>query len=176
MASSTIRIKAVLPKDPDWKAVERELVTSMRQVAKIIDSDFQDTIASWNTQPEFKTEETVKPVVIREFVYTENEIYGWVSGGTGSFREGGSEYPIVAKNADTLAYPSLFSPKTSPGWVGSQGGGKSGPMVFPKAVMHPGIEPRNFPLAIKEKREKWILRIMQEAMKRAAKASNHAMP
>lgn len=176
MAQTSIRVKAILPKDLDWRAIEGELVESMRQVGKIVESDFQDTTASWEHKPEFRTDETIQRGYIREFVYTESDIYRYVSGGTGSKREGGSSYPIRAVNAKVLAYPSIFTPKTEPNWAGSQAGGKAGPMVFAVEVEHPGIEPRNFPQAIKEKREKWIQRIMYEAMQRAAKASGHGMP
>ena len=63
--------------------------------------------------------------------------YPWVDEGTRG------PYLIEAKNAPYLAFQSGFTPKTNPGSLTAGPGGRSGPMVYTKAVVHPGIKPRN---------------------------------
>ena len=102
-------------------------------------------------------------------VDTDDEIYGYVSGGT-------RPHAIRPKRrGGVLAFKGKYRAKTRPGVLGSFAGGSSGDAVFTQAVQHPGTQARNFDKLIFEKRKIWYNKQMQAAMKRAVQKSGHAI-
>jgi hypothetical protein len=70
-----------------------------------------------------------------------------------------------------LAFKSKFIPKTRRGLVGSIKGQSGGKTVFAKAVRHPGIEAREWPKAMAKKLDKRFKQRIENALRRAARAS-----
>ncbi len=74
-------------------------------------------------------------------IKTESTPFVWVEGGT----EGPYPIPKMGPHPRGLGpFQVGFVPKTRPGILASQQGSRFGPFIFPKRVMHPGIEARRF--------------------------------
>src|SRR5262245_50309875 len=103
--------------------------------------DFKVTTQTWQHQPAFDTR---APDAATRTVQTDDEIYGYVSGGT-------KPHVIVAKGK-SLAFPGAgFRPKSRPGAIRSNQGSKGKGVVFRKRVQHPGSKAREFDKAIAKK-------------------------
>lgn len=120
---------------------------------------FEATVATWDHSVEFKrdTKFTLDIKAIR--LYTDDDIWNWVSQGT-------KEHPIYPKKSEFLHFQENFTPKTKKGWAGSQSGGKSGKWTHPRFVEKHKIEAREFEKAIaKEARPKFKQRFLDEYRK-----------
>lgn len=171
-----IKITGFVPKELiNIDAVRLELLNALRSEGRAIRQDFKSTTKTWRRKPKFEMKVSLKRGAKAGGyveVWTDNEIYGYVNHGTGIW-SGRGRYPIrpkvrrrwsagspggkggrFRKAAKALAFPSKSRPKTRPGRLGSGPGGSSGPIVIRKQVMHPGIRPRRFDVAIRKKDEK----------------------
>lgn len=165
---ATIRAKAILPKKLNDQAIMAELAGEMKAVSKEVVADFQATTRTWNNKPGFKNEFQQGARQLRFLVSTDSDIYGYVSKGT-------KAHKILPKRARVLAFRGGYKAKTSPGVIGSSGGGATGGEVFSRGVNHPGTKARNFDKEIASKWEKPFGTRMQKAVSRGAKKSGHAI-
>jgi len=136
----------------DDKAFRQELARINQKTAKAMKRDFERTTRTWDRHVEFKqmTEVGAETAVL---VYTTDEIYGYVSGGTRVRR--------------ALMSPD-YDPKTKPGVLDSFPG--RGHMVYvSRNLSLPGIEARNFPKLVEKKHGKAYRREIERAIKRAAR-------
>jgi len=145
--------------------VPKELVADPRKLARAVanglDSaqagalvDFKVTTATWQHQPDF---ETKKPNEATRTVETDDEIYGYVSGGT--------KPHVIVAHGKALRFPGPgFRPKSRPGAIRSNQGSKGKGMVFRKKVNHPGSKARDFDKAIADKWNKELPITMQRAI------------
>lgn len=161
-----LRMKAIKPKGINEKAMLAELTAEMKSIQDGIYKDFEATTKTWDNKPTFERELQTTPNRIRAYVWTVNEIYGYVSGGTKPHR-------IMPKRGKVLRFAGTYRAKTSPGTIGSSSGGSSGADVFSRGVKHPGTKARNFPEAIEKKWHGPFQKRMGEAMDRAVKKSGH---
>ncbi len=177
-------IKGIKPGRFKDEALRREFRNALRRVGRVIKKDFQGVVRTWKHKPDFKVETHVTARIPSPSVevYTTDKIFGYVNMGTGGAKKGtGETYEIWAgiytgkSDKKALAFPSAFTPKTTPGSLSSGSGSSSGPTVVRPYVEHPGITPRRFDEAIAKKRGPWFKREMEKAMKQAAKASGHSM-
>lgn len=167
--------KEIKPRRFKEAAFRLELLNAMRKAATQVKKDFQATTKTWKHQPKFEVLVSLKappgPTIL---VATDDKIYRFVNEGT-------KPHPIFAgiytgkSGKRALAFPSVSTPKTTPGSLSSGPGRKGGATVLRPYVQHPGTEARNFDEAVKKKREKWFKRQMEKAMSRAAKKSGHAI-
>ena len=99
------------------------------------------------------------------------DIWQWVSRGTGLYGPKKRKYPIrPKKKGGVLAFPESYTPKTTVRGPGYKGSGKSsGPTIFAKEVMHPGIKGRHFEEAWGRWAKTWFRREMENAMRRGAR-------
>lgn len=171
-----IRLKVIKPARINDKAFRGEINRAMRETLRTIREDFGKTTKTWKRAVDFEEHErlgTQEPSPMVR-VDTDNEIYGYVNDGT-------RPHPIWAgiytgkSDKKALAFPSVFSPKTTPGIIGSQAGSSGGATRFAPYVQHPGTEARKFDEAIKKEREPWFRRRMERAMRDAARASGHSL-
>lgn len=125
-----------LPKSaiPDPKRLIRAVESAMTGTAKAVKVDFDVTTQTWKDRPEF----TIEKSPLERRVYTEDDIYRYVSRGT-SIR--------YAHMSDD------FAPKTRNGWIGSNKG-KGGLAFISKKNPRPGIKAREFEKVIGEKWQK----------------------
>lgn len=163
-----IRFKAIIPKKLNTDAMMAALTKEMKDIHKEVDKDFDSTVKTWDNKPKFDREFKSSKSQIRFFTGTNNEIYGYVSGGTRPHR-------IVPKRAKVLKFKGTYNAKTSPGSIPAGPGGSSGADVFSKGVMHPGTKPRNFDKQIAKKWEKNFRRRLVKTMQQVAKKSGHSI-
>jgi len=138
----------------DMERAERVIQNALTGTAQDIQVDFQTTTQTWRRRPGFAVREEGQ---YSRIIGTEDEIYGYVNYGTGP-------HLIRPVNARRLAFPANYQAKTSPGNIGSSGGGSSGPTVYANAVMHPGTAARKFDEAIADKWEKLWPAILERAL------------
>ena len=162
-----ILFKEIKPKRFKSAAFRMTLLNEMRKVGQEIKRDFDQTTATWEGRPEFEVVLAYKHGA-EVFVWTDDEIYKYVSEGT-------EEHIILPVNAKALRFREGFIPKTRPGTLISVAGAQFGTTVMVAGVIHPGTKPREFAQQVKRKWERPFKRRMEQAMKRAAKASGHAI-
>jgi hypothetical protein len=162
-----ISIEAVIPRrlGVDPKDVLREIEKTMRKkTSRDLKRDFRKTVRTWNEKPRFRDVFFKQPnqYILKVFPDGSNaDKYAWVDLGT-------RPHLILPKSPNTrLKFPGDFTPKTTPGRIGSSRGGKSGQVIYPRVVRHPGIEPRNFSKNIAKHNEKAFQRDIQDAVSRA---------
>ena len=120
---------------------------------------FEATVTTWNHPVEFRREKKFTLDIKAIRIYTDDEIWNWVSQGT-------KEHPIYPKKGKFLHFQENFTPKTRKGWAGSQSGGRSGAWTHPRFVEKHKIEAREFEKAIaKEARPKFRQRFLDEYRK-----------
>ena len=174
MAASLV-IKEIKPARFKEKAFRDAIRKAAKQAGKDIEKDFKKTTKTWSHKPKFETVVAMDPNV-EVLVGTDDEIYGYVSGGTGLWGPKHEKYPIFPKKpGGMLAFPSSYKAKTRPRVIGSTAGGPSGPIMIRPYVEHPGIKPREFDKVIQKKWESPFKRRMERAMRDAARASGHSI-
>lgn len=180
-----ILAKAIKPARLREKAMLAALNVGLVKAGATVKKDFQGTTSTWTHKPKFEVVITRRPHGPELFVGTDDEIYRYVDLGTGIYgpnkakygAQGGYEiwagFYTGKSDKKFLAFPSAFTPKTTPGSLKS-GPGASGPVdTFRAMVVHPGIKPRRFSEIIAEKRTPWFKRQMEAAMRQAAKVSGN---
>lgn len=163
-----LRMKPIIPKDINKKALFNELEKEMKATHKEVGKDFDSTVATFHNKPKFTQEFESNDRRIRFFTGTDNEIYVMLSKGTRPHR-------IMPKKGKALRFRGSYRAKTSPGVIGSKAGGASGGEVFSKGVNHPGTKARKFPETIGKKWERPFNRRITGAIDRARKKSGHAI-
>jgi hypothetical protein len=116
----------------DLGKLRAKLDEGLDQSAQQVHIDLARPTNTWRTAVKF----TVKKIAEGREIFTTNEIYGYVSGGT-------RPHIIRAKNKRYLAFgPS--SAKTRPGSLESGAGSRGPADTFRQQVRHPGTDPRDF--------------------------------
>ena len=166
--AATLHFKQIKPKRFKGSAAINVLTGAARKAGNEIKKDFEKTTATWSTKVQFNVVYRVKGGGPEVFVFTDSEIYGYVNDGT-------RPHLIFPVRAKALAFASGYTAKTSPGVIGSGAGGPSGSTVVRPYVEHPGTEARKFDQVIGEQWESKFKRRMEDAMRRAARATGHAL-
>jgi len=168
---AAFQIKEIKPARFKQEAFKAALRTAARQAAKDIAKDFEKTTATWKHKPKFEQVVSVDPNV-EALVGTDDKIYGYVNDGT-------PPHPIFPKRAKALSFrwagKGSYRAKTKPRIIGSTPGGSTGPRVAFPYVQHPGTKARKFDETIEKKWRAPFKRRMEQAMRRAAKASGHGI-
>jgi hypothetical protein len=130
----------------DWPRVMQYSATEIGRGVRL---DFQRTTRSWVRRPEFTVDSAISADGFEVMVGTNDKIYSFVDRGTrahfiGPKKPGGKLY-------FQWGGPGSYVAKSVPGFIGSQAGGPSGPMVTRKFVWHPGNAPRDFSKLIRFK-------------------------
>jgi hypothetical protein len=155
-----VNVVATFPKLFKQDLLFNALMGDFDMIAKSIKADFELTVATWRVKPKFETEITPIPGGHLITVFTEDDIYGWVSRGT-------KPHTIVPKNAKWLRFAPDFKAKTEPRVIGSTFGGHFGSDVFKKKVFHPGAEAREFEEEIAKKYGVDAPKLFRDAIHRA---------
>ena len=143
-----------------------EMLRALDNIADGIEVDFEKTFETFEEQPEFKRNLSLSKGLMVVDVFTEDINYNRLNYGT-------EEHIIEAKNAPNLVYKKGYTSKTVPRVIGSRQSSYAGPTRRRKSVIHPGFMAREFDKAIQKKWEPRALRRLEEAMRRATKASGH---
>lgn len=130
--------------------------------------DFKSTTRTWRKEVKFEADVKASKSRVQASVTTDNVIYGYVTKGT-------EPHVIKPKKKKQLIFRGVYSAKTTPGVIGSQDGGSSGPFIRARAVKHPGTKGRGFEEIIRRKREPDFQELVQATLKNGAKKSGHAL-
>lgn len=111
------------------------ILAEQKKTGEGIRNDYRKTVATWETRVAFSVDfDAVKGTVE---VSTKSKVFTYVDQGT-------KPHVILPKKKKALRFLSNYSPKTTPGFLGSTAGGSSGSTVFSKVVHHPGVKARLF--------------------------------
>jgi len=143
MAISLTPIKLPRRLLADPVRVFRVVENALTGTALAVKVDFDTTTRTWKNRPKF----TIKRSKLRRLVYTNSDIYRFVSRGTRV------RYAVMTDN---------FIAKTQPGVIGSRAG-RGGLLAFTKRPL-PGIKARRFEPTIKQKWDKEFPRNVQRAI------------
>ena len=154
-----LRADAVVPKDlvVDIKKMKRVVDNAMDGSALSAKVDFDTTTRTWRKRPKFLIK---KPKFGVRDIYTINEIYSYLSGGTRAHiirprRRGGR----------LAFFRTGFRAKTRVRYIGSnKGSPASSNFVRPESVMHPGFPAREFDIEIQKKWQKQLNKTLQRAI------------
>lgn len=149
----TIKAKAIVPNiekaQSNVKFFNFKLKAAVNRVADEVRKEFVSTTKTWTKRPQFKRLQKTVGNVYSVLIYTENEIYGYVTKGT-------KPHIIRAKNAPALLFSYPTSPKTQPLMLGSVSGSKGTKWAQKIEVHHPGTEARDFDVVIAARAKKRI--------------------
>jgi len=172
-----ILMKAIKPKklsDPTFSAQMRNALKRVGRV--IVKEDYTAITQNWSEEnkPTLKVHTHVTQSEPSPYIDIEasGEVWNYVNKGTKPHLIFAGIYTGRSKKK-ALAFPSMFAPKTRPGWVGSSAGKRGGQTLLRAYVSHPGSKARNFDLAIEKKRQTWFKRYMEKAMRDATRTSGH---
>lgn len=173
-----IVVKTIKPARFKSEAFARAITAAANEAGKEIQKDFEATTKTWKHKVKFIREVDVKTSPVQVLVGTDDMIYRFVDEGT-------EPHPIFAgiytgkSNKKALAFQwggkGSYKAKTSPGIIGSQAGGPTGPFVAFPYVEHPGTKPRDFDKIIQKKWEPRFKRLMEKAISAGAKGSGHSI-
>lgn len=156
---------SILPGRFDPDAFSREVIKEMDKVNDAIETDFERTVATWNSRPRFK-----KSVHVAQ-----GEIYGYVR----TVRIWGHKPPeliyyfIVKGTKVRFAKMTPdFEPKSRP-YIINSFAGRGGLETTDVKHPYPGIKARNFDEVIAAKHQPNVAYRIQAAIARGAKASGH---
>lgn len=139
-------MRVIIPKEPflDGEAIVRAVEDSLSEAAASAKVDFEATTATWNDRPDFEIES--RPG-IRE-VFTTSDVYGYLNFGTSVRR---------------AVMSGGFRPKSRHRYIGANKG-KGGCVFVGRNISLPGIEAREFDIAVSEKVGKDMPVKMQRAV------------
>ena len=176
MATGALVVKEIKPAKLKEDALRLKLLNAIRKQGTQIKAEFDKTTATWEHDVKFKTEVSLALDGPAAFVFTDDEIYGYVNNGT-------KPHPIFAgiytgkSNKKALSFQwggkGSYRAKTRPRVIGSTAGGPTGPRVARPYVDHPGTKGRHFDEVIEKDQQPKFKRRMEQAMREAARASGH---
>lgn len=162
------KVKAVKAKAPNFRKARDVIAEEMRKVSEDMMADFEATTATWSKKPKFDVNLSLEGNTPSIEITTKDEVYGYVDQGT-------KAHFVAPVKAKALRFRLGYTAKTSPGVIGSGGGGASGPVVFSQGHTVSGIKPRGFSKKIEAKWRSEFGKRMLQAMKQVAKATGHAI-
>jgi len=165
-----VQLKANIPQPVD---VTKIIAEERRKAVKVnqegIRRDFKKTTRTWDHKVTFfvKTAPRLSGTIVAG---TDDEIYNYVSGGTKAH----AIRPKPTNKSGLLAFQANYKAKTIPRKLKSRKGGSSGPMVFRRAVKHPGTKARLYAETIAKKWQPKFAKAMERADIKAAARINKA--
>jgi hypothetical protein len=173
MSGDGVVVKQIKPKKLREDAMRLTLLNAMRAFGTEMKKEFEKTTRTWKHKPKFEIIRALSANLgkVEVAVMTDDEIYGYVNNGT-------KEHIIEPKKPGGKLFfiwggPGSYTPKTTPGVIGSQSGSNSGEPTARAWVLHPGSEARNFDKAVGDLMEPRFKTKMEQAMKEAAQKSGH---
>jgi hypothetical protein len=154
-----IGVVAITCDAPNFALAYDDLVAGMEVTMKDAEVQFQKTTRTWKGKPAWTKKITKTPLVIEGEVFTESDIYRYVSEGT------------------RIRYATMtpdFVPKTVSGFIGSRAG-RGGLLFVNKRRPRPGIKARQFAESVADKLGPYFYRYMEMALDRVAQQSGHSI-
>ena len=169
MAGAVV-FKAIKPprmKDENFRLAIYDAMFVSGEWAK---KEFEKTTKTWSKKPKFEVMMSRAGGDMQVGVFTDDEIYNYVNGGTKPHLIFAGIY-TGKSNKKALRFRGSYYAKTFPGVINSVGGGSFGAWQHRPYVQHPGTKPRNFDTAIFKLWQPRYKRALEEAMKVWAKST-----
>ena len=165
-------IKEIKAERLKTQPMNRLLRNAVRRYGRVIQKDMEQLTSTWDDQPVYKvsTHVTARVPSPSVEVYTTDKRWKWIDKGTKPHAIWAGAYTGKSK-AKTLAFPSIFSPKSRPNKLRAYRGKRGGPTVFRPYVEHPGTKPRNWTRLLEKRHSKRFRREMEKTMREAVRAS-----
>ena len=157
-----IQVKAIYPPNMRSDLYKQAMIAELGRQSDQVLRLYLATTRTWKRQPKFRVDFKYGNEPVREgggaafAVTTDDEIFHYVDQGT-------RPHIIKARHAAALAFQTGFTAKTRRRILGSRSGRRSGGIVRPKQVMHPGTQARQFTQEIQKRRRAPFFRAMKEA-------------
>lgn len=165
---SVISVKTIKPSKMKIDSVRLELLNALRDEAKDIITEYNKTVRTWRNKPEFTQAISLAGGDAAVLVTPDGpnrKQFEYVDLGT-------VPHIIRPVRATILRFRTGYSAKTSPGVIGSTGGGASGDVVYRPQVFHPGTEARRFSEIIQQRRKDKFRERILGAMRRGMEKAN----
>lgn len=132
-----IKAKPILPN------LAKIVVEEMRQEARNVQREYEQTVRTWKNQPDFEIEEKDKNI----YVNTDDKVYGYVDKGTRPhiIKPKNPGYPL---RFNTVGFRSKSVPQKL---IARAGSPAKPPEARPMFVKHPGNDPRRFTVLIRKR-------------------------
>lgn len=166
--AETLTWKAIKPQRMKDKALQMRLINGMKAIGKEIQRDFEGTTRTWTHKPKFVTAMSFKGQGPALLVGTDDPIYNMVNNGV-------APHIIRPVRAKVLRFQLGYRAKSAPGSLEAGSGGANGPVIYTRIVHHPGIKARHFDQVIQRTWQPRFKVKMEDAMRKAAKDSGHAI-
>jgi hypothetical protein len=158
-------VKGLKPKKLKIDKVRLNILNALRAEGKVVKKEFEKTTATWKgAKPTFEIAIGLTGQDAIVLVGPGGDERGaqkwvWLNDGTKK------NYPIVAKNAPNLVFRDGrgFKAKTKVKTFSSGPGANTGAIVTKKAVLHPGIEARDWTGEIVKRRKKPFTKALLKA-------------
>ena len=157
-------LEAIIPKPINTDVFAREFRVVANETERELRKLFDQTTATWEHGVKWIRRSKVSGRVVEVVVGTNDEIYKYVSVGTRPHL-----IPRTPKTAGALRFRTGYTPKTTPGVLRSRAGGARGDYAYAKQVRHPGTDARKFAETIAKEFERPFKKIVDDAMRRAAR-------
>jgi len=152
----SVYFKAIKPTKWDLREVLNAQTDYLQSLSLQVLQLYKGTTLTWRRKPTFSIRRRLTKYTARIDVYTNDENYIRVDGGTGA--------RIIVPKRDVnsngrptaLRFQKYYKAKTSPGKLKSRAGGAYGPVVYRHGVIQqaPAIKPRGFSILIQQKAQK----------------------
>lgn len=164
--------KAIKPKRLREKEMRLTLLNAMRKAGTQVRKEFERTTKTWEHKPKFVEIISLTGPGPTILVGTDDKVYQWVDKGTKPHEIWAGAYTGKSA-AKALRFQGTYTAKTVPGVIDARNGGSSGDVIVRPFVHHPGTEARGFDEKIQKEWEPKFKRLMEDAMREAAKESGH---
>ena len=171
-----IKFEPIYAKIPDPNMLYNEIVKELRAEGEDTNKMFNRFFQTWSEKPVA----TFKVTMDRNKGY--GDVYNYPQGDEGIIQifrwlVYGTRPHIITPHGDyPLRFPSVFTPKTQPGVIASNPGGKdwNSPETRTYYVEHPGNAPRGTLAQIDQERRQRVLLRLQMATRRGIEKSMRA--
>ena len=170
-----IRFEPIYAKIPDPNMLYNEIVKELRAEGEDTNKMFDRFFQTWSEKPVA----TFKVTMDRNKGY--GDVYNYPQGDEGIIQifrwtvYGTKPHDIPSDGVNPLRFQGTFTPKTQPGVISSQPGGKSGPWVQSWYIIdHPGTAPRGTLAQIDQERMQRVILRLQMATRRGIEKSMRA--
>lgn len=157
-------LRAIVPSGKLYESARMQMAIhgALDKVGQGMLRTYQEIVSNWKTKVVFAVKVTVNGSQAMVEVWTENEIYGYVTEGT-------KPHIIVPRRARMLRFQTGYRAKTSPRSIKSGAGGAFGDVAFAHLVHHPGTQARHFERNVMKRYQDVIPAVVQAAITEALK-------
>lgn len=157
---AVFRVQAIKPRELRARDVRLTIINALHRAGTKDRQLLRQTTRYWSKQPRWKSEVSFAGGDAALYTYPEGEaakIWNWSDKGTRS-------YWIYPRRANCLAFNANYQSGSTPNTLKTAPSRSGGPIVYARAVRHPGIKARNWTITVIKLRYKDFKEEMNEAI------------